>query len=645
MKIPVKLKTLSDIQGTFTMNLICNNAETEVYKSDIQLKSGEEQGINPLIILQRDRIGKSTGICKIKALLGDKFILTDEFEISDKISVQVNSEKKEFYPGEDIIIEGNAVKENKENVEGYVEINIINEDLNENIQIVDTVTKGYFFVNFSFPKDAKAGEYLVNVKVYEKELSSGNNENQNGEITNQGSIDYGISILQVPTSLEIVFENSELSVNPDENFKVKAILHDQTGEKIDSKVVISVKDNEDKILKQEEISTDRFLEYFVEYNVPPKEWSIYAISNKIIGETNFKINEKEDIKAELINKTLIISNIGNIPYNKTLLIKIGNDTLSINITLDVDKTKKFSLSAPEGEYQVEILANGESKVLGMASLTGNVIAVKKSSRTLDIVSRPFVWFFMIGILGFVFFMVLKKGYKRSFIGYIHRKKKKRKNLNSNKVETINKKSPLNYKNIAELSLSLKGDKQDVSLICLKAKNITNISSKEQEVVRETLNKIIQKAEEQKGFVYESQDNLFFIFAPIITKTFKNEKYSFEIAQKIEEILRKHNRLFKQQIEYGISLNYGSIIAKKESSNVLKFMSLGTLIIKAKKIADIAIGKKEILLDEKIKDKLFSEIRAEKHNFNGVDLYTVKELKHSGEHSKFINDFVKRLEKD
>jgi len=116
----------------------------------------------------------------------------------------------------------------------------------------------------------------------------------------------------------------------------------------------------------------------------------------------------------------------------------------------------------------------------------------------------------------------------------------------------------------------------------------------------------------------------------------------EIAQKIKEILTEHNKLFKQKIEFGISLNYGTIIAKQEK-DVLKFMSMGTLITTAKKIASLA--KDDILLGEKINDKLRADIRTEKQTHGKTDVFSIKEIRHKDEHKTFLSNFIKRLERD
>ena len=178
---------------------------------------------------------------------------------------------------------------------------------------------------------------------------------------------------------------------------------------------------------------------------------------------------------------------------------------------------------------------------------------------------------------------------------------------------------------------------------LKIKNMASLKASKEGNAKEVIRKIINTAEEHKAATYESHDSFFFILAPARTKTFKNEKRALMIAQKIKKILDDHNKLFKQKIEYGISLTYGTIIAKQERDS-FKFMSLGNLMAHSKKIASIA--KDEILMGENITDKLRTEVKTERHEREGTKVYSVKEIKKdSEENKKFINNFMKKMERE
>ena len=636
VEIPVTVIATKDITGDLKMELICNGPIIVFYTNGVKLSAGEEKKFDASAILTKNKIGSIKGKCKVKAsLVGEEPKLTNEFLISDNLKINLNMDETEFNPGTSVFVEGSAVKENGEEVKGFIEIEFLsiqvtNQTSNEttsttNMVLADAVSNGFFSVEIPLADDMEAGVHPMKIIVYEKD--------SNGEITNQESIAHSIRVLQLATSLEIIIENQD--VEPGTSLKAKAVLHDQTGEKIDSTAIITVKRHDNTILEQTEKSTDEFLELPVAYNEPPEEWKVVAVSNEFITESTFNIIEKKDVRVEIINNTLLLTNIGNVLYNNTILVKIGNDPTDLNVSLEVDETKKYKLSAPEGEYKVEIVADGESRITKNVLLTGRTINVKEASNAaIRLIRHPFVWVFVIGILGFVAFMVFKKGYKRSFFGYMHLG-----NKGKTKPTPLKKNSLINSRNKAELSLSIKGDKQNANVVCLKIKNLKEIESTKSNA-EEKLQELVDSAEENKAATYENQDSIFFILAPIKTKTFKNEKVAIEIAQKIKEVLTEHNKLAKQKIEFGISLNYGTIVAKQEPDS-LKFMSMGTLITTARKIA--ALSDNEIFLSEKLKSKLESNIKTEKHTEGNVDFYTIKEIKNREAHKDFIKNFLSRIE--
>lgn len=629
LDFPITVATINEgIYDFLEISLNCQNHLHILPKEEISLAPGEAIKITKSIFLIDKFVGNALGDCRIRAWFEDSpenFILSNEFKIVDSMTIGLKIDKTEFNPGENVLIEGTATKQNSEGVNGFIELTLILGNSSENRTYQGVIIDGSFSINFDLLNDAKAGEYLLKIDAHEKDPL--------GEITNKGSSNINLQVNQVPTSLEIVFENQE--VEPGTNLKVKSILHDQTGEKINSNVIISIKNKDNKILEQIEKQTDEFLEFSIAYNEPPANWTVVAASNRLTSEMNFKIKEKKDVKVEIINKTIILTNIGNVLYNKVLLVKIGNESVDINANLKVDESKKYTLYAPDGKYLVEIIADGESKITTNIPLTGNAINIKEASDILILAKYPLAWFFIIFVLGFIAFMIFKKGYKKSFFGHISFKGKGKKPVFSRVGKDL-----IKTKNKAELTLSLSGEKQKASIICLKIKNFKEIEKKP-DSIKETLEKITEISEENKAFVYENHENLFFILAPAMTKTFDNEKKALKLAQKIERLLKDHNKLFRQKIDFGISLNSGEIISKKDG-DILKFMSFGNLIINAKKIASVADS--EVYLSEKMKEKLMPHAKIEKHKKQGVDVYKVKEIKEKGEHKKFISDFLKRLEK-
>ena len=626
IKIPLKIATNTEINDFLSVKLICNGAESEVHKQYISLPAGDEQKITIAIPLIKSFTKEISGTCVIKPVLGEDFVLTNEFRISNAINIDVELEKESFAPEEEIIIKGRAVKENKENVKGFVDLSVINEKLSEIFKLTDTVNDGIIDLNFSLPEDTKAGLYLLRINVYEK----GPDDN----ISNQGISEFNIEITQVPTSLEIYFENK--TATPGEDYKIRVILHDQTGEKISSNAVLKIRNSDGKLIDQSELKTDEVYIIPISYKEPAAEWSVYAESEGLEAEAKFNIIEKEAIKTELINRTLVLTNIGNVPYNKTLAIKIGNSTNEIPVYIKVGDSQKYTLSAPDGEYNVEIIPYHQDKLSTKVMLTGDAITIEKSSGISFFSS--FIWLFMILVLGFVAYTIHKKGYKKTFLGRIIPRKKTKKTTTDEDIVSVS--SIISTKNPAELSLSIKGHKQNASVICLRIKNESEVI-KNKEAVKDIFKKIVYLAEEAKTSIYQSKENIFFIFAPVKTKTFDNQIPAVKLAEKIKKILDAYNRIAKHKINYGIGINYGTIVATLEK-NFLKFMSMGTLITLSRRLANHS--KTEILLSEDIFNKVRAKINSEKHSLGNLKYYILTEVKKIN-NKKFISNFIKRLEKE
>ncbi len=624
--VPVKIKAFQNIQGTFQMDLICDSTSLNFYKNGVKLLSGEEKTLEPSLVLIKNIIGESNGYCRIKAILGTDYALSNEFKISDLLVVNGNLKKNEFNPGENVALSGKVTKETGENAEGFVETSLSSDDINQNITQTETITNGNFNINISLPTDLEAGDYSIELRAYELD--------SNGLVLNSGNVKYDITVRQVPTNLELIFENQ--TILPETYLKVKAILHDQTGEQINSTVFLTVKNSADRILEQREINTDQFFEYFIKSNEVPAEWKIFAVSNKLTAEDNIVIEGKEAINIDIMNKTVLITNTGNVPYSKTLLIKVGNTPLNIDVMLDVGESRKYVITAPDGEYDVKITSNGGDEINEMMSLTGKSIDVREAS---TISFWGAFWIFLIFVLGFIAFFFFKKIYQKPFFARIIHREKKEKFKKMAVGE--NSKMVMDTGNKAELSLSIKGDKQDASVVCAKMKNL-NETKHGKGSVPDTIRKMTEIAEENKAVTYENQDYLFFIFAPSRTRTFKNEKTALDVAEKIQSALTEHNRMFRQKIDFGISLNYGTIVGKQEG-NIFKFMSMGSLITNSKKISSLSKG--EILLSDKINDMLRVNVKTEKEIRDGTSVFIIKSIKRENEEArKFINKFMERQRK-
>lgn len=627
ISIPVTIKTNNDISGTFRMAMICNGTETIFYTTGVKLLSGEEINlIDPKLVLIRQIIDGNRGDCKIKAILNSEYILTDSFKISDKLLITGELEKSDFDAGEGILISGKVTKETGENSNGFVEAKILTSDINDPISQTGTITDGDFNFNLSIPSTLKAGPCFLEIKVYEKDSE--------GVITNNGVAQYNIRINQVPTNLELVFETKEIM--PGTPIKLNAILHDQTGEQIESTASLTIKDSKDKIIEQKEINMADSFELPTSPTQVPEEWTISATSENLFAEEKIKIKTNQEADIQIINKTIIVTNIGNVFYNKTVLVRVGDSPVNIQVELEVGESKKYVIKAPNGDYNVKI-SEGNKEITELMSLTGKAIEVKETSKGSWAV---LFWIALILILGTTVVVFSKRLYKKPFFGKMFKNKNSKiKQMEVGKDFKMVQKAGTK----AELSLSMKeGEKQEANIVCIKIKDLKQMR-KSKSRVSETIQRITDLAENNNAVIYENQDYLFFILTPSRTKALRNEKTALDLAEKIKSVLEEHNRMFNQKINFGISLNYGTIIGKQEG-DTFKFVSLDSVITNSRKIA--SLSEKDILLSNKINDLLRLNTKTEKEMRGETPVFVIKAIKKETDEAtkNFINRFMERQKK-
>lgn len=627
VKIPVTIKATEDISGTFSMTLICGAKQTNFYENGVDLKTGEED--KHVAILAKDKIGFQTGECRIKASLNGDYVFTEYFQVSNLLTIQSKLDVIEYKPGESLIVKGNVFRQTGADANGFISLKVLSGN-DSTIERLSTITNGYFSINVTLPENMKAGNHLVQLNAYEV--------NSEEVQTNIGFLNYNIAVLQVPTNLEVFIENKE--VEPGSILRAKAILHDQTGEEIFADSIMTIKKSKNEIVEQVDVPTGEFFELEIPYDEPPANWTVVAVSTLLDSSDMFTILEKKAVDISVANGTVLITNVGNVPYNDSVVIKIGdNSSLEFNVFLEVDESSKYELRAPDGEYFVEIISDGESQFGENVLLTGRAIDVKELGGSGRGFVKVLVWIFLIFVLGFVAFVLFKRGYKKSFFG----SKKKLKISDSESKKISSKKNLGNLiktSNRAILSLSIKGEKHPASIVCLKIKNMKDLN---RVGIEDTMKKISSAAESRKAMIYENQENIFFIFSALKTKTFKNEKNAIELSEEIVNILRHHNRLFRHKIGYGVSVNFGELVAKVNHVGELEFMAMGNLIANSKKLSEYFSG--DVLLSKEFKDKAGGMIKTQEKEIDGKKIYRIIEIRDRDQHKKFLANFLHGLEKD
>lgn len=624
------IKSGGNLEGLLKMSLVCANASEDFYLAPISLKDGEEKTVNTIITLNKNFLKDMIGNCNILVKTPTEEAKSQSFEISDNIELMMNLNALTFSPGDIVDIKASALKPNLKPVKGFLEIEVDGTD----IKTMKTVDSSRFRVNFSFPENIKSGAYLVKGRVYEKD--------KNDEVTNEGHASIEVKIRQIPDKVEVAIDRQ--SVNPGSNVSFKAFIYDQANKEVEGDVSVVVVDPfGDEILKRL-VKTSEKIVVDIEKNASAGYWAVYANHHDLKVKRLFYVENREEASFELIQDILVITNTGNVPYRKAVQIAIGNEVEIRQLDLDIGKSTRFRLLAPDGNYRVAITDGTTKLSKSDVSLTGNVIGVMSVMKKGNIIIRyPVVWLFLIMVFGMFIILLLGRLKKKRFVGYEIASLKKKKTGKQERQEKGKESIPITTElaggeiREAEHTLSLRGEKQPASLIALKIKNANEIIKNKNAL--STIEKALESVYDNKGVVYRTGEYIIPLFLPSLTKTFKNDITAVKTASAITNRIKEHNRKFSQKIDFGIGIHSGDVIAEKDKQqNKIKFAGLGNSLALAKKIA--GVSDRQVLLSKNTSQKVSPEIKTGESQKN-KDVYEIKKIVERKQYKNFITGFLKR----
>lgn len=605
--------------GSFKVNLNCKNATT-IIKIPARSFPLNEEYVYSLpykeltkLDLEIENLESITGRCNLFASMGTDSVSTKEFTITDNINLLAKFDKSNYNPGEPITLDVEATKANGKLLNGFIEGS-------DSYSFTNVVSDGIATEVFSLSENVEAGRYNLNLIAYDKD--------SNNEIQNKANQSISFMINQVPSFIDVSL--SEIEINPEENFTISAEIFDQSGKQMAGTISLILVSPEN-IEMQKTIESGDFIEVIFETNETAGKWKINAKFEDVIEEKEFKINKYQKIEFTFLDDSIILMrNIGNTIYNKTIEILVGNSTQVIDgLKLGLNEERKFKLSAPDGNHEI-LISDGESKSSGTFFLTGSVISIDDLSN-MGIFKNYFtLWAFLILIIiaGAIVWFIRKKKTQKT------KSAPKRENHPEKKVNVIEKNS-----NQAESTLVLSGQKQNSSIISLKIANYNSLK----ENAKNELSKILSVAKAKKAMIDIKEHHILIIFTPSITKTFENEKVASKIGKKIGEDLKHYNKKFSEKIEFGIGINSGEIISMIENKK-LKYSGIGNTISLAKKMSDI--GQNKVLISQNLRKKIMRDVKAIKiSNIGKTEIFEVEKITDKEANKEKLQDLLKRMNRN
>ncbi len=629
----------------YTVDLKCGtNLTINIFNQFFNLQTGAEQIVQVTTQLTNSLLNNITSACYLSANFGGDVVDSNEFVISRNIFVELDLEFDELAPGKRIYLEGTATKESGVLLNGFVELSVPSLNLYKS----GTVSNGVVNISTLIPENAKSGKHNVSVAVHDTSAS--------GSVMSRGIFSDEIKISQVLKDVEIRAVDEDIEPGK-EDFIFQIVARDQAGDPIQREINILVSDPKGLPFIKKIVKSNENQKMTFSLNNTPGYWSIEISLGDIIKRKLFYVAEVQKIQTSLINDDLIVTNIGNSPFEGPLEITIGSFVEVKQISLGVGESKKFNLEAPEGNYSISVANSGESQVLGSTFLTGNAIKVSDfKDDILDTVKNPIIWWLVaiVFVLIFILVQVKLRLQRRPPVSPLMASKNM--DLPVKKINLPETKSAMNVsepiqksvQRIPSVSNSIQhsmsptankifpdtqtGTRERATIIALRATSGGNSA-----YVDQTINSALSLAQETGAKIYMDNNFKVILFSPRLTQNSDNSVLAVQTAKRMESMLAEHNSLYPEKINFGIGVHEGDIISEIEKG-VFHFTSVGNVVSAAKRVAQSATMK--LLLTDNVRTKIANTIKTERSP-SSPDLWEITRIIDRTKNAGFIRNFSER----
>ncbi len=330
-----------EFEGLFKLTISCPRYQLPYFLTPVTLEADYRNAVNvPEVTSTSSMIGECNLIGEL--LTTENLVVEKEesksFSVTDELNVTPSNSNISALPGETIKITGD-VNEAFGNPASKAVIDAELDGEEFSFDVID----GKFDFSLLIPSNIKSGMHKIEL------IASDSNDN-----SGQASIDLDV----IGTPKKINAEFSDDIILPGSKTEILVSLFDQADELIKRSVNLDlISPNGDKVFSKVAESNDKIIYEFSQY-AEPGSYSLVSTYEDLLSQASIEVSSKEEVKIKYENESVIIENVGNIPFIDELTFTIQSDLkkylIAKKVNVDPGKILKIDLSkeVPEGTYKV-----------------------------------------------------------------------------------------------------------------------------------------------------------------------------------------------------------------------------------------------------------------------------------------------------
>ena len=293
-----------------------------------------------------------------------KFENAVKFKLTSRINLIINSDKKEYLPGDKISLTG--ILQDFKGAAQSGKVKVFYDGKLTPIAVVN----GDFKFELNTETNQAAGNYSLDFKFED-------------EFGNFGEDRYTYFVKSVPKRILLSLSKNEFL--PKEEVNAKTQVVDQTGNEItkDKDVTIKVYNPNKEVITE----WKNELNYDLDEYAMPGRYIIDAQLDSLTEEQPFDVKPVELLEISLINESLLLFNKGNVVYNKPLEIVfngVQERRFIEEVNLKPGESEEYKLNdkLTAGTYTITVLSGDNAYKFENLALSDDRSVIKKTGNML-----------------------------------------------------------------------------------------------------------------------------------------------------------------------------------------------------------------------------------------------------------------------
>lgn len=328
-------------EGLFKLTLSCGSYKLQYFLTPVSLEAGFMTALDvPEIAATSSMLGECTITGDL--LTNDNLIVeektSDAFTITDKLTVLPVKADIIALPGEQVQITG-VVNEAFGNNVIKASTQITLDDNSYKLETVD----GKFNLTFDVQKSIKSGSHTIEISAFDSK-------------NNLGKSSISLGITAIPSYIKT--ELSSTALLPGSKIGITPSLYDQADDLINASLDLELMSPGSLKVFTKHVQSNEKLEYEFSQYAEPGMYSLESSYRDLRDYDMVNISAIREVRIKYENETVLIENIGNIPFVDELTFFLESETKKypilkkINVDpgkiLDIDLSKEV----PLGIYDV-----------------------------------------------------------------------------------------------------------------------------------------------------------------------------------------------------------------------------------------------------------------------------------------------------